>query len=179
MTIARQSVYFGGKPQFGDGKPIILVPQLSSNLPFLSFATRLKVLGYRPVITNPSANFDDQSVSDLIRSVTERIGRKAILVIPAPGMRHVSAIAHAHKDRVSDIVVLNASHHPDVPLGIRSHFISTAWSLFPALAALPQVLRNIRIELIEAPSSGVPESGYGGSLRPPRQGSIVHRGEQK
>ena len=32
MTIARQSIYFGGKAQFGDGKPIILVPEFSSNL---------------------------------------------------------------------------------------------------------------------------------------------------
>ena len=35
MTIARQSIYFGGKAQFGDGKPIILVPEFSSNLPFM------------------------------------------------------------------------------------------------------------------------------------------------
>ena len=153
MTVARQSVYFGGKAQFGDGKPIILVPQLTSNLPFQLLSNWLKVLGYRPVITSSSADFDDQSVNDSIRGVTERIGRKAILVIPASGMQHVSAIAHAHKDRVSDIVVLNASHHPDVPSGIRSHFISSGWSLFPALAALPQVLRHIRIELIEASSA--------------------------
>ena len=34
MTVARQSVYFGGKAQFGDGKPVILVPQLDSDLRF-------------------------------------------------------------------------------------------------------------------------------------------------
>ena len=49
MTIARQSIYFGGKAQFGDGKPIILVPELSSHLPFLLLSNWLKVLGYRPV----------------------------------------------------------------------------------------------------------------------------------
>jgi pimeloyl-ACP methyl ester carboxylesterase len=151
MTIARQSVYFGGKAQFGDGKPIILVPQLSSNLSFLLLSNWLKVLGYRPMTTSPSAKFDDQSVDDLIRDTTQRIGRKAVLVAPVSGMQLAAAIAGVHKDRVSDIVLLNASHHPDVPAGIRAHFISSGWSLSLAAAALPHVLRNIPIELIEAP----------------------------
>ena len=150
MTIARQSIYFGGKAQFGDGKPIILVPELGSHVPFLLLADWLKVLGYRPVTTGPSVNADDPSVTDLIRATTQRTGRKAVLVAPASGMRLASAIAQAHKDWVSDIVVLNASHHPDVPLGVRAHFISSGWSLLLAIATLPQVLRNIRIELIEA-----------------------------
>ena len=155
MTVARQSIYFGGKAQFGDGKPIILIPQLGSNLPFQLLSNWLKVLGYRPFTTSLSAKINDQSFDDLIRGTTQRIGRKAVLVTPVSGMKLASAIAEAHKDRVSDIVVLNASHYPDVPPCIRSHFISSGWSLFPALAALPQVLRNIRIELIEAPSSVV------------------------
>src|SRR4029077_12171114 len=49
MTIARQSIYFGGKARFGDGKPIILIPEPSSHLPFLLLSNWLKVLGYRPV----------------------------------------------------------------------------------------------------------------------------------
>jgi len=74
-------------------------------------------------------------------------------------MQRGSAIAEAHKDWVSDIVVLNASHQPDLPSGIRSHFISSGWSLHFAMATLPQVLRNIRIELIEASSRvGAPRS---------------------
>jgi pimeloyl-ACP methyl ester carboxylesterase len=160
MMIARQSVCFGGKARFGDGKPIILVPQLSSNLPFLLLSNWLKVLGYRPVITSPSANFSDQSVNDLIRGVTERIGRKAVVVTPASGMQLASAVVEAHRDRVSDIVVLNASHHPDVPPDIPAHFISSGWSLSLAIAALPQVLRDIQIELIEVPDSVAPETGY-------------------
>jgi pimeloyl-ACP methyl ester carboxylesterase len=151
MTVARQSVYFGGKAQFGDGKPIILVPELGNHLPFLLLSNWLKVLGYRAVTTNPSMSMDDRSVTDLIRATTQRIGRKAVLVAPASGMQLASAIAEAHKDWVSDIVVLNASHHPDIPLGIRAHFISSGWSLLLAIAMLPQVLRNIRIELIEVP----------------------------
>ena len=152
MTVARQSVYFGGQAQFGDGKPIILVPQFDSNLPFLLLSNWLKVLGYRPVTTSLSAKFDDPSVDDLIRGTTQRIGRKAVLIAPASGMQLASAIAEAHRDRVSDVVVLNASRHPDVPAGIRSHIVSPGWSLFPTLAALPRVLRDIQIELIETPT---------------------------
>ena len=162
MTVARQSVYFGGKAQFGDGKPIVLVPQLDSNLPFLLLSNWLKALGYRPVTVSLSANFDDRLVHDLIRATTQRIGRKAVLVASASAMQLASAIAEAHSDRVSDVVVLDASHRPDAPPGIRSHFISSGWSLFPALAVLPQVLRNIPIELIEAHGSAVPEAGYRG-----------------
>ncbi|MET4247248.1 alpha/beta hydrolase [Bradyrhizobium sp. LA6.7] len=150
MTIARQSIYFGGKAQFGDGKPIILVPELSSNLPFLVLSNWLKALGYRSVTTGMSANVDDRLGADLIRAMTQRVGRKAVLVTTASGMQRASAITEAHKDRVSDIVVLNASHHPGIPPGIRSHFISSGWSLHLAMAKLPQVLRDIRIELIEA-----------------------------
>jgi hypothetical protein len=95
----------------------------------------------------------------LIRTITQRVGRKAVLVTAASGIKLGSAIAEAHKDQVSDIVVLNASRHPDVPSGIRSHFISSGWSLHLAMVTLPQVLRNIRIELIEASSSvGAPRS---------------------
>jgi pimeloyl-ACP methyl ester carboxylesterase len=153
MTVARQSVYFGGKAQFGDGKPVILVAQLGGDLPLLLLSSWLKALGYRPVTTGPLVKFDDQSVTNLIRLTTQRIGRKAVLVAPASAMRHASAIAEAHRDLLSDIVVLNASHRSDMPLGIRAHFISSGWSQLLAMATLPQVLRNIRIELIEAPSS--------------------------
>jgi hypothetical protein len=73
-----------------------------------------------------------------------------VLVTPASGIQRASAIAEGHKDWVSDIVVLNASRPPDTPVGIRSHFISSGWSLLLAMATLPQVLRNIRIELIDA-----------------------------
>ena len=159
MTIARQSIYFGGKAQFGDGKPIILVPEVSSHLPFLLLSNWLKVLGYRPVTAGLSVNVDDPSVKDLIHATTQRIGRKAVLVVTATGMQLASAMAEANKDRVSDIVVLNASHHSDMPVGIRAHFISSGWSPLLALATLPQVLRSIQIELVEATApGGAPQS---------------------
>ncbi len=159
MTVARQSIYFGGEARFGDGKPIVLVPELSSNLAFLLLSNWLKVLGYRPVTTSLSVTVDDQSIKDLIRTTTGRIGRKAVLVVTASGMQRVSAMAEASKDWVSDIVVLNASHHSNMPPGIRAHFISSGWSLLLAMATLPQVLRSIRIELIETSNPvGVPTS---------------------
>jgi 3-oxoadipate enol-lactonase len=160
MTVARQSVYFGGKAQFGDGKPIILVPQPGGDLHFLLLSNWLKMLGYRPVTTGPSENFEDQLVTNLIRATTERTGRKAVLVAPAAAMPRASVIAEAHRDWVSDIIVLNASHHRDMPQGIRAHFISSGWSPLFAMATLPEVLRNIRIELIEAPGAVAPEDGY-------------------
>jgi hypothetical protein len=156
MTIARQSIYFGGKAQFGDGKPIILVPDYSSNLPFVMLSNWLKAVGYRPVTMGLSVNVDDPSV---IRAITQRVGRKAVLVTPGSGMQRASLMAEAQKDRLSDIVVLNASQHPDTLPGIRSHFISSGWSLPVAMAKLPQVLRDIRIELVDESSSvGAPRS---------------------
>ena len=150
MTIVRQSIYFGGKAQFGDGKPVVLIPDLTSHLPFQMLANLLKALGYRPVTIGLSGEVDDPSLTDLIRATTQRVGRKTVLVTPASGIQRASAIAEGHKDWVSDIVVLNASRPPDTPVGIRSHFISSGWSLLLAMATLPQVLRNIRIELIDA-----------------------------
>ena len=91
MAIARQSIYFGGQAQFGDGKPIILVPQIGNNLPFILLSNWLRVLGYRPVTTGISANFDDQSIANLIRATTQRIGRKAVLVVSASGVPLASA----------------------------------------------------------------------------------------
>ena len=174
MTIARQSIYFGGKAQFGDGKPIVLISELSSNLPFLLLSNWLKVLGYRPVTTGLSVDSDDQSVTDLIRATTQRIGRKAVLVASASAMRVASAIGETHKDLISDIVVLNASDHPDVPVAIRAHFISSGWSLSLAIATLPQVLRNIRIELIEAPGPLTPEADNRGDPELIHQENTYH-----
>jgi pimeloyl-ACP methyl ester carboxylesterase len=180
MTIARQSIYFGGKAQFGDGKPIILVPQLGGALPFILLSNWLRELGYRPVTTRGSVNFDDQSIANLIRVTTQRIGRKAVLVAPASAMQLASAIADVHKDWVSDVVVLNASHRLDMPLGVRAHFISFGWSLPFAVAALPLVLRNIRIELIEAPGSvALPSSASSSSRLPHAEHQLFAEGGQK
>jgi len=148
MTIGRQSIYFGGGVLFGDGKPVILVPELGSNLFFLLLADWLKVLGYRPV----TAGSGDPSVTDLIRATAQRVGRKAVLVAPASGVQIALRLAAAHKDWVSDIILLNASHRADTPAGVRAHFIASGWSPLAVTTALPRLLRNIQIELIDASS---------------------------
>jgi len=148
MTIARQAIYFGGGARFGDGKPIVLVAKLGCNLFFQLLSDWLKVLGYRAV----TASCGDRSITDLIRATAQRIGRKVVLVAPASEMQITLRIAAGHKEWVSDIVLLNASDQADTPDGIRTHFIASGWSLLSAIAALPQLLRNIRIELIDASS---------------------------
>jgi len=123
MAIARQSIYFEGRTLFGDGKPIVLMPQLGSYLPFMLLSDWLKVFGYRPFTTGISAIFDEQSIANSIRAAAQRIGRKAVLVTSASGMRHALAIAEAYEDWVSDFVVLNASRRWAIPDGVRAHFI--------------------------------------------------------
>jgi pimeloyl-ACP methyl ester carboxylesterase len=175
MAIARQSIYFGGKAQFGDGKPIVLVPQIGSNLPFMLLSHWLKVLGYRPLTTAVSADSDDQSVARLIRDISQRIGRKAVLVVSASSLPLASKIVEVHKDWVSDVVVFDASPRSDMPHGVRAHFISSSLSLFFAISALPQVLRNIRIELLEASRSAC----IGSPRSPHTEGQLSVSGEQK
>jgi pimeloyl-ACP methyl ester carboxylesterase len=178
MVIARQSIYFGGKAQFGDGKPIILLPQISNALSFTLLSNWLTVLGYRPATADISANFNDPSISNLIREIALRVGRKAVLVAPSAGWQRATTIAAAHEDFVSDIVILNASPRADKLPGVRAHFISSGWSLHFAMTALPNVLRNIQIELIQ-PGSIVPDEAYSDS---PPQARVTHQvsaGEQR
>jgi nucleotide-binding universal stress UspA family protein len=153
MTIARQSIYFGGKAQFGDGKTVVLMPQFETNLLFVQLGNWLKVLGYRPVMIDLPVKAGDQSIANSIADAARRVGRKVVLVVSAAELPLASRIAEAHRDWVSDLIVLNASRQSDAPPGVRAHFISSGWSLFFAMAALPRVLRNIRIELIDPASS--------------------------
>jgi len=180
MTIARQSIYFGSGTQFGDGKPIILFPELGSNLAFVFLANWLKALGYRPVTIYDTSNLDGQSIANQIRVISQRIGRKVVLVAPASVMPLVTRIGQAHEHWVSDIVVLNASYQARKPHDVRAHFISSGWSSFDAMATLPPVLRNIRIELIKAPNSGEAES-TNCDLPPPSHAArqLSAKGEQK
>ena len=180
MTIARQSIYFGSGTQFGDGKPIILFPELGSNLAFMFLSNWLGLLGYRPVTICNSSNFDEQSTANSIRVLSQRIGRKVVLVAAASVMPLITRIAQAHEHWVSDIVVLNASHDAKMPRDVRAHFISSGWSSFEAMATLPPVLRNIRIELIKAPNSGEAES-TNCDLPPPSHVArqLSAKGEQK
>jgi pimeloyl-ACP methyl ester carboxylesterase len=171
MTIARQSIYFGGRAQFGDGKPVVLLPEFGTTLLFAQLANWLKVLGYRPLIAGIPVNSDLQSIANSIRVVAQRVGRKVVLVVAVAELPLASRIIETCKSWVSDIVVLNASHHPDIPSGIRAHFISSGWSLFFAMAVLPQVLRNIRIELIEPAVVDAPE-GSGAARQASAEGEM-------
>ena len=179
MAIARQSIYFGGKAQFGDGKPVILLPQISNALSFTLLSNWLTVLGYRPATADISAEFNEPSISNLIREITQRIGRKAVLVVPSSGLQRALTIAAAHAHLVSDVVVLNASPRADKDPGIRVHFISSGWSLHFAMTTLPKVLRNIPIELIQTPDCIVSDEAHGGSPPLPHANRQVSEGERR
>ena len=148
MTIARQSIYFGGGAQFGDGKPVVLVPKHGCGPFFQLLSDWLKILGYRAVV----AGSGDRSIAEVIRATAQRIGRKAVLVVAASEPQIALNIAATHKDWVSDIVLLDAPRRLDVSAGIRAHSISSGWPLLPITTELPRLLRNIRIELIETSS---------------------------
>jgi pimeloyl-ACP methyl ester carboxylesterase len=168
LTIARRSMYFASGVQFGDGKPIILFPELGGSLLFSFLSNWLRMLGYRPVTIGHSLDFDEQSALESIRGISQRIGRKVVLVAPISVMSLVTRLAQAHERWVSDIVVLNASPQTKMPHDVRAHFISSGGFSFLAMAALPPVLRNIQIELIEASGSGEVEKTHCDSRLPSR-----------
>jgi len=153
ITLARRALVAGSASRFGDGKPIILVPQyLGSDLVLLPLTIWLKALGYRPTTAGLFLNLQDSSVertlSQLISDITERVGRKAVLITHSTGMPLVLRAADAHSERVSDIVILEAPHRTSTN-GVRIHFISTGWSVLHTMMELPRLLGNIGIELID------------------------------
>jgi pimeloyl-ACP methyl ester carboxylesterase len=161
VTFARQAMVAGSASRFGDGKPIILVPQyLGSDLALLPLTIWLKALGYRPTIAGLFLNLQDSSVertlSQLISDITERVGRKAILITHSTGMPLVVRAAGAHKERVSDIVILEAPHRSSTD-DLRVHFISSGWSMLHTMMELPRLLGNIGIELIDVSKLSEPD----------------------
>jgi pimeloyl-ACP methyl ester carboxylesterase len=161
LTFARHTMAVGSASRFGDGKPIILVPQfLGSDLALLPLTIWLKALGYRPTTAGLLLNFQDSSVertlSQLISDITERVGRKAVLITHSTGMPLVLRAAGAHRERVSDIVIFEAPHRPTTD-DVRIHFISTGWSVLHTMMELPRLLGNIGIELIETSRLNEPD----------------------
>lgn len=150
LTVGRQSMLFSSS-RFGDGKPIVvLAPRfIGSDLMLLPLSMWLTALGYRPVIAGADQS-SSVSLSQAIRDVTRRVGRKAILVTHSLGMPRALHIAEENKSRISDVIVLDAPHGPDGN-GVQTHFISSGWSPMHGVMALPQLLRKIAIELIEEP----------------------------
>jgi pimeloyl-ACP methyl ester carboxylesterase len=154
MSLARQAMTTGSVSRFGDGKPIILVPHyLGSDLALLPLAIWLKALGYRATTAGLLLNLQDslveRTLSRLIGDITDRVGRKAVLIAHSSGMPLVLRAGDAHRERVSDIVIIGASRGA-VTDDVRIHFISSGWSMLHTMMELPRLLGNIGIELIEA-----------------------------
>jgi hypothetical protein len=181
ITIARQSAFFGGKAQFWRRQTNYPDPATRQQSPFILLSSWLRVLGYRPVTTGISVNFDDQSIANSIRVTTQRMGRKAVLVVPALGLPLASGIAEAQ--RTGCLISWYSRHHtsricPAAFARILSRPVGRRF--LPWRIAASATVRNIRIELIEVPSSGPPESYYCGSPRPPHTNrQLSAEGERK
>jgi pimeloyl-ACP methyl ester carboxylesterase len=150
---AAQSILVGSPSRFGDGKPIVLVPQfLGSDLALMPLSLWLKALGYRPVMAGLAINLQDspgdQSLSRAVRDVTRRTGRKAVLITHSSGMTRVLRTADEHREWISDVVVFEPSYRPSTE-GFRTHFLSSGWSVLHGMIELRRLLRGIGIELIE------------------------------
>jgi pimeloyl-ACP methyl ester carboxylesterase len=151
----------GSSSRFGDGKPIILVPQhLGSDLALLPLAHWLKALGYRPATAGFLLNLGDSSGDRLlarsIDEITARVGRKAVLVTYSSGLPLALRAAEGQRENVSDVVVFGAPYRSTAANSVRTHFISSGWSVLPGVAELPRLLRSIGLELIEAPALTTP-----------------------
>ena len=160
MTLARTAIMAGGGSRFGDGKPVILLPNyIGSDLTLLPLVIWLKAIGYRPTTTglllNLQDSFVERTLARLIGDITDRVGRKAVLVAHSTGMPLALRAAGAQKERVSDVVILEASRKP-ITNDVRIHFISSSWSMLHTMMELPRLLGNIGVELIEASISGEP-----------------------
>jgi hypothetical protein len=119
----------------------------------LPLATWLKALGYRPTTAGLFLNLQDsvveRTVSQLIGDITNRVGRKAVLIAHSTGMPLAVRAAGAQRERVSDIVILEALPK-SIAVDVRIHFISSGWFMLHTLIELPRLLGSIGIELIEA-----------------------------
>jgi pimeloyl-ACP methyl ester carboxylesterase len=156
VSFARQLMLVGSSSRFGDGKPVVILgPRLiGSDLMLLPLSAWLKALGYRAVTANTSVNPDDllgdNSLSQAVRDITRRVGRKAVLITHSSSMTRALRTASAHKEWISDVVVFDAPYRSYTD-GLRIHFISFGWSALDGLIELPRLLRNIGIELINEP----------------------------
>lgn len=152
VTVGRQSMLINSS-RFGDGKPIVILAPLlvGSDLMLLPLTMWLKAIGYRPIAVPLLANQpNDASVSRAVGRITERVGRKAILITHAFSTTLALRTAEMNIDRISDVIVLEASLAAGSN-GVRTHFISSAGLFFCSLAQVPTLLRSIAIELIETP----------------------------
>ena len=161
MAEASQSLLVGSASHFGDGKPIILVPQVfSTNLALLPLSIWLKALGYRPVTVGPLPDLDaaHSSLSRAIQEATRRVGRKAIVITYPFGTSRMLRTVESHKEHISDVVVIGAALDFQID-GVRAHFIP-GWFAMQPILDLRRLLRGIDLELIEMSASIVGEGSF-------------------
>ena len=90
----------------------------------------------------------DRSLSQAIRDITQKVGRKAILIAHSSSTMRVLATAHANRELVSDVIVFDARQRPSAD-GLRVHFLQSGWPLLHGIVELSQLLRCIGIELTD------------------------------
>jgi pimeloyl-ACP methyl ester carboxylesterase len=153
LRIARQSMLVDSSSRYGDGKPIVLVPQhLGSDLALMPLSAWLKALGYRPTTPGLFLNLGDapadRALAKSIHDITARVGRKAVLVTHSSGYATALRAAETQLDRVSDVVVFGASPRSTPSNGVRTHYILNGLPLPSGIMELARLLRTIGIELI-------------------------------
>ena len=80
----------------------------------------------------------ERTVSQLIADITDRVGRKAVLIAHSTGMPLVVRAAGVHRKRVSDAVILEAPHKL-IADDVRIHFISSGWFMLRTMIELPRL----------------------------------------
>ena len=169
-----QPLYFGRRPQLGDGKPIVIVAEDAVNrMAVTQFATWLSGIGFRPVMasfTPPDGRLRGAKLRETIRCAAERTGRKAIVITLDSGLKpgvHAAASEPAHVCAI--LALAPPIDFGPAPDGLHVHIITTrddisaaigrvhrvsAWPgpivINPdALITLSDILREIPIELLE------------------------------
>jgi 3-oxoadipate enol-lactonase len=118
FSFARQLMLVSNSSCFGDGKPVVILgPRLiGGDLMLLPLLAWLKALGYRPVIADtpikPNDVSSDSAISQTVRNITRRVGRKAVLITHASSMARAFRTASEDKERISDVVVFDAVSRP-------------------------------------------------------------------
>ncbi|WP_298111860.1 alpha/beta hydrolase [Bradyrhizobium sp.] len=150
MAEARRSLLQANTSYFGDGKPIILVPQIfASKLTVLPLSIWLKALGYRPVAVDlvPDLDAAGSSLSQAIQEAARRVGRKAVVITFPFGISRMLRTFESHKEHISDVVVIGAALDLQIS-GVRTHCIQ-GWFAMQPMMDLRRLLRGIDLELIE------------------------------
>jgi hypothetical protein len=90
----------------------------------------------RPVSQSPG--FRGRTDGLAIADITDRVGRKAVLIAHSTGMPLVVRAAGVHRETVSDVVLLEAPHKL-IADDVRIHFISSGWFMLRTMIELPRL----------------------------------------